>query len=76
MTGAGERLLTKNKLLEKDRVGDPDLVLGRGVGHLRHGAVRGHEDGARYVQGEVLDTAEIEEQISLQPQLIRDERQL
>ena len=46
MTGAGKRLLAKDQVLEEDRVGDPDFVLGRGVGHLRHAVVRGLEDGA------------------------------
>ena len=76
MAGARQSLLAEGEVLEKDRVGDANFVLGRGVGHLGHGVVGRHEDGARDVQGEVLDTAEIEEQVSLQSDLIRDERQV
>ena len=76
MTRAGQSLLAEGEVLEKDRVGDADFVLGRGVGHLGHGVVWRHEDGARDVQREVLDTAEIEEQVSLQSDLIRDQRQV
>ena len=67
---AGQSLLSEDQVLEEDRVGDVHFVLGRGVGHLRHGPVGRHEDCAGDVQGQILDTAEIEEQISLESDLI------
>ena len=67
---AGQSLLSEDQVLEEDRVGDVHFVLCRGVSHLRHGPVWRHEDGTGDVKGEILDTAEIEEQISLQSDLI------
>ena len=76
MTVARKGLLAEDQVLEEDRVGYPDFVLGRGVGDLRHAVVRGLEDGARDVQGEILDIAEIEEQIPLEGDLIGNQGQL
>ena len=76
MAGAGKSLLSEHEVLEEDRVGNPDPVLGGGVGDLRQGGVGGREDGARDVQGEILDTAEIEEQVPLKTHIIRDNGEL
>ena len=73
---AGKSFLSQFQILKEHRVWDTNRVLGGGVGEVRGGGVGEAADVTADVQGEVANIAEVEEEVSLQVDMIRDEVEL
>ena len=67
-------LLAEIQVFEKDGSGDADSVLGGGVGQVCGGGVGWHGHSPRHVQWQVLNTAQVEKQVSFQANLVWDNR--
>ena len=74
--GAGESLLPQFQLLQEDRVWHPGPPLGGGQGEGGRAGVGPPPRRGRQVQREVGHRAEVEEEVPLQPRIVRDHRQL
>ena len=74
--GTGESLLPQFQLLQEDRVGHPGPPLGGGQGEGGGAGVGPPPRRGRQVQWEVAHRAQVEEEVPLQPRIVRDHRQL
>ena len=66
VAGTGVGLLPQVEIREEDRVRDSNFIFGGGISQLGPGVVGGGTSGATQVNCQVLDAAEVEEQIPLQ----------
>ena len=75
VAGAGVGLLSQVEIPEKDRVRNSNFIFGGGISQLGPGVVGGVTSGATQVNCQVLDAAEVEKQIPLQQDRLRDYRE-